>query len=366
VAKTIVGLDIGSTSIRAVTIKKTKKKIVILRAAEFPLPRGVVVAGEVRDPDTLRDAIKEMWKKNKLGSKVVNVGLSGPQTMVRQIDLPWEPDEVFRESLPLRIGVDLPVDPTEMTIDYYPLSRRTQGNIDIQRALVVAALNIVAENTADACTSAKLKIRREDYAPFAMIRAAVYAAGDGSDVPGAAAPGEERSCEVVVEVGGQVTVVAIHDHGRPLFIRTVTGGSDSVTKALSDQLQLPWDTAEALKKSLGIGQISGDTRIAELTAHISPARQAVAQQIINLMAGSLVQVVRESVEYFLSVSPDINGVERILLSGGGALLPGYAERLAGELRAPVEMLAPMQKFAKFGAELDPRMTVAVGLALEAE
>jgi type IV pilus assembly protein PilM len=199
-----------------------------------------------------------------------------------------------------------------------------------------------------------------------MIRAAVFTAGDSKNVPEAAAPGEERSCEVVVEVGGQVTVVAIHDRGRPLFIRTVTGGSDSVTKALSDQLQLPWETADALKKSLGIGQISGDINIAELTANISPARQAVAQQIINLMAGSLVQVVRESVEYFLSVSPDITHVERIMLSGGGALLPGYAERLASELRAPIELLAPMQKFARFGTELDPRMTVAVGLALEAE
>lgn len=367
-AKKLVGLDIGSTSVRAIQLKKGRNGgISIQRAVEYPLPRGIVVAGEVRDPDALRDVLTDMWKLHKISGKIVNVGLSGPQTMVRQIDLPYETEEVFREALPLRIGVDLPVDPTEMTIDYYPLARRLVGTVDMQRTLVVAALNIVAENMVDACMGAKLKIRRADYAPFAIIRAAVATAGNGAEVPAAPQPGEERSCEVVVEVGGQVTIVAIHDRGRPLFIRTVTGGSDSVTKALSDQLQLGWETAEALKKSLGIGQISSDAaEIAELTSHISPARQAVSQQIINLMAGSLVQVVRESVEYFLSVSPDIVGVDRILLSGGGALLPGYAERLAGELRAPVEMLTPMAQFAKFGSELDPRMTVALGLALEAE
>jgi Tfp pilus assembly PilM family ATPase len=66
----------------------------------------------------------------------------------------------------------------------------------------------------------------------------------------------------------------------------------------------------------------------------------------------------------------VSGIERVLLSGGGSLLPGFAERLASELRAPVALLNPMAALATGAASrvpnMDPRMNVALGLALEAE
>lgn len=367
-ARTTIGVDVGSTSIRAVQVRRSGNKIKIVKAAEVPLERGTVVAGEVRDPVALSDAVRELWKAGKFTGRQVNVGLSGPQTLVRQIDLPWEPDEIFREALPLRVASDLPINPREMTLDYHPLDIRKRGNAIIQRSLVVAAVNIVSENTADALTSARLKLRRADFSPFALIRAAVLTAGDGRPVPGAPEQDDERTCEVIVDVGGQVTVVAIHDHGRPLFIRIVAGGSEGVSRALSEHLKVSIDTADALKEVMGMGGVTDDPAIQLLLDEVTPAKQQAAQQIINMMAGQLVQMVRESVEYFLAVSPQVSGVERVLLSGGGSMLFGFAERLAGELRAPIARLNPMSVLATGSAadqlDLDPRMNVALGLALE--
>lgn len=368
-AKTTIGVDVGATSVRAVQVKRSGRKIRVVKAAEVPLEHGTVVGGEVRDPGRLTDAVRELWKVGKFNSKTVNVGLSGPQTLVRQIDLPWEDEDIFRESLPLRVSSDLPINPREMTLDFHPLEVRKRGQILMLRSLIVAAVNIIAENSADALTAAKLRLKRADFSPFALIRTAVLTAGDGRPVPPTPRDDEERSCEVVVDVGAQITVIAIHDHGRPLFVRIVSGGSESVTQALIDNVKVDIDTATAIKHTIAAGFATNDPGVGVLLQALTPAKQQASAQIITAMSSSLVQVVRESVEYFLAVSPTISGIERVLLSGGGSQLMGFAERLASELRAPVALLNPISalsgsKSGKY-ANLDPRMNIALGLALEA-
>ena len=368
-AKSSVGIDIDSAGVRAVEIVKKGKGFKIVKAAEVELPKGVVVAGEVRDTETLALAVKQLWKEGKFTNKNVSFGLGGTQTLVRQVDLPWEPADVFRESLPLRISADLPVDPEEMTLDYHPLEVFTNSaDAQIQRALVVASLNSIAENIADALVAAGLKIKRADFIPFALIRVANITLGDGSPVPEAPQPGEEWPAEVVVDVGSQNTTVALHYKGRPLFVRIVAEGTEAITRALGDNLQVTFDVAEKLRKTLGICSISTDRENDPDLIEITPEQINAAQYITNAMAGSLVQVVRESVEYYLSASPSITGISRVLLSGNGATLPGYAERVASELRAPTSIMAPIQMFATGSAasetQLDPAICVALGLALE--
>lgn len=371
VAKNSVGIDIDSSSVRAVEVVKKGKEFKIVRAAEVSLPKGVIVNGEVRDTETLTLAVKELWKEGKFKTKNVSFGLGGTQTLVRQVELPWEPPEVFRESLPLRISADLPVDPEEMTLDYHPLEVFVNSaDAQIQKALVVASINIIAENIADSLVAAGLKIKRADFIPFGLIRLAKVTAGDETPVPGGMEEGEEWDCEVLVDVGSQNTTIAIHHQGRPLFVRIVSAGTEAITRALGDNIQVTFEVAEKLRKSLGIGAISTERSTDVDLTEISEAQINAAQYITNTMAGSLVQVVRESVEYFLSASPNISGVSRVLLSGAGSTLPGYAERVASELRATTSIMSPLHtnavgQAAKV-ADLDPDMCIAIGLALEVD
>lgn len=369
-AKKSIGVDVGSSAVRAAEVRYDGKKATVLRAGEVPLPHGAVVAGEVRDLDAVTDAVRELWKTAGFRDKHVTVGLGGSQTMVRQVDLPWEPADVFREALPLRISRDLPVDPSEMTLDYHPLEELTVNGVRTQRSLIVAAMNMLTENLADAVGSAGLKLKRADYIPFALIRAAHLLVGEGEPVPGPQADNEEWDCEVIVDVGAHITTVAIHRHGRPLFVRVVPAGAEATARALADQLHIPFDSATLITTTLGISTVTEEYPLDTLAALqlLDAAQMNSAKYIANTMAGTLVQVVRESVEYFLSASPNISGVSRVLLSGGGVLLPGYAERIAGELQAPTMLLSALHGFSKGQAEtqvdLDPRMTAAIGLALE--
>jgi type IV pilus assembly protein PilM len=368
VAKSKIGVDIGSTSIRAVEVRKAGKSYRVTRAAEVALPRGAVHLGQVRDPETITDAARLLWRQGKFSHRTVTVGLGGTDLIVRELELPWEPPAAFREALPLRVGDSFAVDPRELALDFHPLAEFTNRlGAPILRSMVVASMNVHTENTADALVAGKLKLARADFSPFALIRAAVATVGDGSPVPSAPQPGEEWDCEVIVDIGSQLSTVIVHRRGRPLFIRTTAAGSEATAKALADNLKVSFEQACSIRDHLGISQIDGQPN--QLPFEVTPTQLNAAQYITNAMVGQLVQSARESVEFFFTRSDQVTGVSRILLSGGGTKLPGFGERLAAELRAPVLPLTPMAAFARKGdnatRKLDPRMATAFGLALEA-
>jgi type IV pilus assembly protein PilM len=373
VARSSIGVDIGSSGVRAVQVNSSNGKFKIIHAGEVPLSRGTIVGGEVRDSDELTEALKELWKTGKFSSRNVTVGLMSEKTINKNMRLPWEPAEIFRTTLPLRMGNAFPYKPEEMTVDYHPLDHTQIGDLVQQNILIVAAHNAAAENTIGSFTSAKLRVKCADYSPLALIRAAVVTGNKGSKPSKKPRPeSAEKTCEVLVDVGSQMTMVAIHDHGRPLFIRQITtNGGEAIDRALLDMLKVRMEVAEALKKSLGTERIEEtDIDLTALLTQVKPEHIPQARQIVTLVASALVQEVRKTVDYYLSRVVDPPEVSRVLLSGGGVLTSGYADRISSELRAPTAFLAPMHAFAnkktRTLASLDPRMTLAFGLALGVE
>lgn len=366
-AKLPVGLDVGSNAVRALQATISRDKPTVVKAAEVPLPSGTIVSGEVREPEALADALRSLWKIGKFNSKDVNIAVGGTHTIVRQTDLPWETDDEFRALLPLRIGQDLPVNAQEMGLDFYGLEDYSEPNgLRKKRALLVGATNAALEQLADTASSAGLRPVGIDFSGFALIRAAVHTYGNPKYVPGTPHPDLEFPCEIIIDIGARNTTLIAHFQGRPLFVRMIEQGGESVDRAISDHLKLRMDVSEALKMRLGIAGVGEvDQAALRLTSDVSEQSLQVARQIVTLMASSLVQSVRESVDYFLAATPQVSGVSRILLSGGSALLGGYGERVSAELRAPAALLAPMSEFSKKGklANLDPRFGIAFGLTM---
>jgi type IV pilus assembly protein PilM len=369
VPQPIVGVDIGTTAVRGVHTSIKKGQPVVTHAAEIALPENVIVNGELKEPTVLSNALKLLWKTGKFPTKNVSIGIANQQTLVRQVDLPLEEDEDFKTTLPFKVSQDLPVDASELALDYYPLGDYVDNKGGLRRkALLVGAMNMVVENFTQAVSESKLKPVNVDFSGFALIRSAVFTAGDPKRIPGAPGPNEEYPCEVLVDVGSNMTIIAVHYEGRPLFVRLVQGGGDSVTRAIADHLSLRWEVADALKKTMGIGGVVSDKQTRLLAEEVPQENIPVVQQIINMMGSSLVQVVRESVDYYLAASPQITEITRVLLSGGGVMLPGYGERIASELRTNVGLLTPMEAFsapkkAEKYAAFDPRFGLAFGLAI---
>lgn len=372
----IVGVDIGTTAVRAVSVRKgAKGKPTITRIGEIGLPVGALVNGELRDPDVVAEALKRLWRKSHFPTRAVAVGIGNQQTLVRRADVLAAGDpNALKEILDEALDGNLPVPTDELVLDGYPMGEfvAKSGNIEID-TFVVGALAAASENIYATLRDAKLRPMRLDHSGFALIRGAVTNYGSPSSVPGQAADEVEHPCEIVVDIGAQTIIVAIHHLGRPALIRSIPGGGESITRALNDQLGIPREQAEYVKQCLGIASVTPENTAAVAerfhSLGLAPDSIATAQHVINMMASALLQNVRETAEFYLASDPYVSGVLRLILAGGGSQLPGLSQRLAAELRTDVGPMTPLATFASSSAKktrwgrLDPRFSLAFGLAL---
>lgn len=344
-----VGLDIGSSHVRAVECVSNKKTRIgkITKAAEVQLPRGAVAAGEIHDTEAVSQALVMLWKEGRFSKTRICAGVSGENTLVRQVELPWEKPDLFRSALPLRLGNELPVEPFAVALDYYPIRERIFKSVLMQEALVAGALNATVMKIEKSTKAAKLLLRKVDYIPYALLRTSQSYRAAHPDIDASEEyDSESTEGQVIVNVGSNITEVIVHRGDLPLFIRTTVVGSDAVTKALSEKLGIPLPAADRLKEALGLQSLGQTVDLEQVLqeTRVSPSLVRPSQQIINVMASALVQNVRDTVEYYLNLSNDVYAINHVSLMGGGSLLTGYQERLQGELNAPVHMVNPLHAF----------------------
>lgn len=365
-AKKNVGIDIGSHSIKAVEVVENRSKIEITKAAEVLLEERVVVNGEIRDYEALISAMDQLYVLGDFKKTPATVGIIGESVTPRMRNFPWEPEESFMQALPFRM-VDLIENPDDYALDHHPMGQYEDGNVFMQKSMVVAAPMMDIEEIAQAMLAADVKLKKADFVPFALVRAADGMTNRKHDVPVYPKPDEDLSVEVVIDIGASLTTIAIHDRGAILFLRTFPGGGESITQALQEQLTLSREVAEELKRNLGISKVTEELKKSPTLASISDEDYAIATQMSNMIVGTLIQQIRETVEYWIYEIDNSVEIKRILLSGGGTKFGGLPQRIASELRAPVGMLRPMKAYGTKKGDrpgLDPRMTVAFGLALE--
>ncbi len=116
-----IGLDIGSSAVRAAEVMIDGDRKVLRRFAQVGLPAGAVIEGEVRDREAVATALKRLWQHGRFSSKKVVVGLGSQRAMVRQVEMPPMPDSELRSALRLKIGEFLPIPVEQAVVDFAPL-----------------------------------------------------------------------------------------------------------------------------------------------------------------------------------------------------------------------------------------------------
>ena len=345
-----IGLDIGSSAVRAVQLAKSRTGLPQLtHHGEVALPTGAVVDGDVLEPAAVTQALRELWRQAGLRGKAVAVGLASQRVTVRQIELPELPDGELADAVRLQAQDQLPIPIDQALLDHVVVERYAVGDERRNvRLLLVAADRDLVERLLVPITAAKLRPVSVDLDAFALIRSL------------AAGPFDADEVEVMVDIGGTVTTIAVHRAGSPLFVRMVRLGGEGVTRQLQEVLEMDWDDAEVAKLSASTAMAAGtdpdpdDERIAVLRSHI---RQIVGE-------------IRRSLEFFHAQHDDLK-VRRVLLSGGASQLPGLDEQLESALEVSVEPGAPLlavdgspRRRTSPAAPDDGRVfAVAIGLAV---
>lgn len=365
--RTVVALDIGSENLRAIEFTRGRRAPTVKKIATSRLAHGVVEAGEVRDPDALSAALKALWSDGKLASKRVVFGVANNSVMVRQLELDWLVPAEFAKALKFQVADHIPMPVEDTNLGYHVLSEYDAPNPEgpgtkrmVRILLVVATSDMVSSFVAPIRAAGLLPIKLE-LAPFALIRAAEPAA----TAAGPAQPGSGVGvAEAAVDIGADVTTVVVHRQGQPRYVRILTGhGGNAVTDALAGRHGWSRDVAERAKRDS-----------APVSVPPGPGSPAPGDDVIARESGLTIGEIRNSLDYFMSTSPDVTSLSRVVLTGGGSKLPGLEARLGSELRMPVHAGDPWQSMGaqkKRAARPDSEggsvaeLAVALGLALGA-
>jgi len=347
-----VGLDIGTSGVRAAEISLGKGPATLARFGQVSLPVGAVRDGEIVDVAEVASAIRHLWSATKFRTKRVVVGVSNQKVVVRQVDLPWLPAEEFRKSLIYQVQDYIPMPVDQAILDFHPLEEFVnEAGGRMLRVLLVAASADMVNNTVAAVQKAGLAPVMIDLTPFALLRG--LAQMDELGLSGAPA-------EALIDVGASITNIVVHQGGVPRFVRILLMGGGDITEAVAERMGLPMEQAESIKQQTGMRE-----KPAEAAADSSQLTR-----VIETSGAAFVEEVRGSLDYYLA-QPSSVDVKRIVLSGGGGQLRGLAARLALATRLPVELGSAMStlRIGKVGLDatrlalVAPVASVSVGLAI---
>lgn len=316
----VIGLDIGTTAVRAAELdvptgaKAGRAAPTLVRYAQVAVPLGAVRDGEVADPATISDALRRLWVQAKFSTKDVVVGVGNQRVVVRDLDLPWMPPAQLKASLPFQVQELLPVSPEDALLDYYPTgeSDGAQGRT-VHGMLVAAQRDTVAANVL-AVQSAGLHPTMVDLNGFALMRSLIR--GDLT-----------QRVVALVDIGARVTDVVVAARGVPRIVRILPMGGQHLTDAVAKALGLPLPEAERVKRETGVGFAP------------QPGHEAAAQALSDT-ARTLVEAIRNTFVYYSSNHPG-EGIDLVVLSGGGAGLPGLGQYLSSASRLPAVLGDPV-------------------------
>jgi type IV pilus assembly protein PilM len=346
--RTAIGLDIGTSVVRAAELSFGRGGVCLERFGQLVLPEGAVRDGEVVDEASVANALRELWAATRFSHKRVVMGVANQRVIVRQLDLPWMPEQDLRASLPFQVQDFVPIAVEQSVLDFFPLEEYAaeDSGARMLRGLLVAAARETVQTSVRCVERAGLKPTGVDLTSFAVLRA--MGRQTGLDV----------ETEALIDIGARITNIVVHSAGVPRFVRILLMGGQDVTDSVSERLGVPLDQAEGMKQQfaqLGVGE--------ELTM-VSTAVATTAQEFVDEIRGSL--------DYYGASNPGAP-VERLVVSGGASRLVGLTDRLAATMRVPVVEGNPLSSLRIGNTGLDehqldfikPLSAVPVGLALGA-
>jgi type IV pilus assembly protein PilM len=353
VPKKLVGLKIGASQIAAARVANNGSAE-LLQVAREELDAGIIVGGELREPELLADALREFFRSNSLPKRNVRLGIANNRIGVRSfeivgIDDPKQLDNAIR----FRAQEALPIPIEEAVLDYQILGESTNDEGQtVKRVLLVVAYRELVDRYVSACRKAGIELVGIDLEAFALLRAMGAPRDEG--LPADAAL-------VVVSVGHERSTFAVSDGRICEFTRVLEWGGSALNVAIARALDLAPSEAEPVKRALNLNVDVAPEGISQEKYEL--ARDAVRKQIQSF-ARELVS----SLQFYQNQANSL-GIAEIVLTGGTAHLPGLAEELQRLIGVAVRVGDPLMRVrvGKKAVDDDDQLgslAIAIGLGIE--
>lgn len=339
-SKKLIGLDIGSSSIKLADLNVGKNGIVLNNFAFIQTPPQAMNNGEITDSLMIAEAIKTAYKENAFKLKKACVGLSGTAVIVKKISLPKVDKKDLKEQVEYEAAQYLPFDISQVTLDFHQLSfSQNSQNTDL---LVVAAQNEFILNYLEAVTRSGLKCAILDVSSLALANTFELNYGKTTEPV------------ALFNFGSNITNFLVLLQGEVIFSRDIPVGGFHFTNEISKNMGLTFEEAEALKISQGIKQeVPEDTRT-----------------FMNIAMDHVTEEIRNSIDFYTATANGLT-INRAYYTGGASQTIGLIEHLVETIKLPFEAFNPYQQIKaghkKFNShylqQIAPFIAVSSGLAL---
>lgn len=339
-----VGLDIGSSSIKVVQVKETKKGVQLVNFGLEPIPSQSIVDGAIMNQGAVVDAIRNVFGRLRIREKRVAIAVGGHSVIIKKISVPPMTKGELEEQIKWEAEHHVPFDPHDVQIDYQVISEENaQGQMDL---LLVAAKNELLNDYAAVVRDAQLKPVVVDLAAFAVQNAFERNYGLSPD-----------DSVALVNIGASISTINIVVDGVTTFTREVTIGGNAYTEEIQKQLSVGYEEAEAYKVG-AVSPMSGEVVPGEV--------DRVLAQVSDLVAGEF----QRSLDFFLATTTG-SDITKIYLSGGSAQVTSLQRAVEAKSRMEVVVVDPFYNVSIDETRFDmpylrahaPLAAVAFGLAL---
>jgi type IV pilus assembly protein PilM len=342
-AKSLVGLDIGSSAVKAVELKPAGKGYKVAAFGSEPVPPDSIVDGAIIDGGAVAEAIRRLFGGRGIKTKEVAASLSGNAVIVKKITLPQMTEAELAESIYWEAEQYIPFDIQDVNLDYQILDKGGEAGKGTMDVLLVAAKKEKIADYTGVIAQAGRSAVVVDVDAFALQNA--YEVNYGI---------ETGIVVVLLNAGASATNINILNGDQSVFTRDISIGGNAYTEALQKELNLPFDLADQLKRGLPVDGVTFDD----------------ARPVLRAVSENVMLEIQKTFDFFKATAAS-DRIDRIMLSGGASRAEGFTEMLTERFEAPVEGLDPFKRVGfdvkKFQvgspAEVAPTAAVAVGLAL---
>jgi type IV pilus assembly protein PilM len=340
--KNLVGVDIGSSSIKAVELQKKGNSYHLLHLGFENLSPDTVVDGQIMELNNVSNVITSIFAEHQIKTSRVAAGVSGHSVIVKNIVLPQMSEDELRESFSWHAEEHIPFDISDVNLDYQITSSSSE------------ALNVLlAACKSDKIANVKQAIQLAGKQP-AVIDVDTFALQNCYEVNYQPKPGEVVA---LLNIGASTMNINIMNGTRSVFARDASVGGGQYTSLLQKELGLTFEQAEAVKRGYPLPE---------------GIEARPIQPIIETVSDILALEIRKTMDFYRATAEDSDeAIQKILIAGGSSKLPGLPDYLAKRFEIPVELFDPFRQIEVDGRKFDPDymkeivpdMAIAVGLAL---
>lgn len=340
--KSMVGVDIGSSSVKAVELQGKNNDFQLVSLGYEGLQPDSIVDGQIMELNAVSNAIGNIFNKHKIKTTTVAAGVNGHSVIVKNIVLPQMTEDELQESFAWHAEEHIPFDISDVNLDYHV----TGSSADAIHVLMAACKR-------DKIANIKQAIQLAGKQPV-VIDVDAFALQNCYELNYDPQPGQVVA---LLNIGASTTNINILNGARSVFTRDATFGGNQYTSLLQKELGLTFDQAERVKRGMLVPEGSEDREI---------------EPILETVSDILALEIQKTMDFYrATVENGEAAVQKILVSGGGSKLKGLVAFLARRFEIPAEVFDPFRKIRvdsrgfdpEYMREIVPEMAIAVGLAL---